>query len=155
MIESDQPNISSSRGTERTFNSLERHLTEKIVAVEASLTSKIDAVESNLTDKIVNVEKFFTAENRAAKEAVTIAMTASEKASQKTEIQADERTQTQTAAYTTMIDAVLKRLDQIDATLAASGGWQRGVGSSLAMIFQIIASLGVIVGLIVIVMQHR
>ena len=135
-------------------SALEKHLTERIQSVETSLTNKIEAVEINLTDKIINVEKFFTAENRAAKEAVTIAMTAEEKAAGKTEIAADERARTQTAAYTTMLDVVVKRLDQIDKTIAASGGWQHGVGSSLATLFQVVSSMGVIVGIIVLILRH-
>ena len=136
-------------------HALEKHLNERITAVEESLTSKINAVESNLTDKIVGVKEFFNAENRAAKEAVTIAMTASKEASQKTELQADERTRTQTASYTILIDGVLKRLDQIDATIAESGGWQHGVGSSLGTLFQVISSMSVIIGLITIYLQHQ
>jgi Flp pilus assembly protein TadB len=138
-----------------TDRALERHLTEKIDAVEISLKGKIDAVETNLTNRIEGVEKFFTAEGKAAKDAVSIAMTAAEKAAQKKEISDDERAKTQTTAYTAMNDAVMKRLDQINNSIAESGGWQHGVGSSLAMLFQIIASVGVIIGLIVIVMQHR
>jgi flagellin-like hook-associated protein FlgL len=134
--------------------SLERHLTDKIGAVEISLTEKIVAVENNLTNRIVGVEKFFTAENRSAKDAVSIAMTAAEKAAQKTEIAADERSRTQTTAYTTMLDGVMKRLDQIDKAIAESGGWQHGVGSSLATTFQIISSIGVAIGIIYILMKH-
>ena len=140
----NQPNNPISRGTERTFNSLEKHLTDKIASVEANLTNKIDAVKSDLTDKILNVEKFFNAETRGQKEAVTIAMTASDRASAKTEDTANERTK-----------EVLKRLDLIDTAIAESGGWNRGVGSSMGTIFQIISSLGVIIGLIVIIMQHH
>ena len=136
-------------------NTLEKHLGDRIDAVEASLTSKIIAVEANLTDRIVSVEKFFTAENRAAKEAVTIAMTASEKAAQKTEIAADERSRTQTASYTAMLDGVMKRLDQIDNSISESGGWQHGVGSSLGTLFQVISSAGVILGLIIIFLEHQ
>jgi hypothetical protein len=134
--------------------SLERHLTEKIGAIEISLKSRIDAVETNLTSRIEGVEKFFTAENKAAKEAVTIAMTASEKAAQKTEINADERARTQTTAYTTMLDGVMKRLDQIDRSIAESGGWKNGVGSSLAIAFQIVSSIGVVLGILFILVKH-
>jgi hypothetical protein len=137
------------------YAALEKHLNDRMDAIDVSLTSKIVAVETNLTDKIIGVKEFFTAENKAAKEAVTIAMTASEKASQKTEVSADDRSRTQTAAYTALIDGVLKRLDTIDTTLATAGGWQHGVGSSLGTIFQFISSLGVIIGLFVVVMQHR
>ena len=127
-----------------TDRALERHLTDKIKDIETSLTSQINAVEANLTNRIVGVERFFTAENKAAKEAVTIAMTASDKANLKTEDAATDRAK-----------EVLKRLDQIDTTLATSGGWQHGVGSSVATLFQVISSLGVIIGLFVVVMQHR
>src|SRR5665811_384609 len=123
---------------------LERHLNERIDAVETSLTSKINAIETNLTDKIVGVKELFTSENRGQKEAVTVAMTASDRANAKTEDAANDRTK-----------EVLKRLDLIDKAIADSGGWSRGVGSSLERIFQIIASLGVIIGLFVVVMQHR
>lgn len=136
------------------YRALEKHLGDRIDAVDASLTDKISAVETNLTDRIVGVEKFFTAENKAAKEAVTIAMTASEKAAQKTEIAADERSRTQTASYTAMLDGVMKRLDQIDKTIAESGGRREGIGSSLVTIFQTISSLGVIIGLIVLFLRH-
>jgi Flp pilus assembly protein TadB len=71
-------------------------------------------------------------------------MTASDKANAKAEDAANDRTK-----------EVLKRLDLIDRAIAASGGWSRGVGSSLGTLFQVIASLGVIVGLIVVVIQHR
>src|ERR1019366_9154468 len=135
-------------------SALEKHLTERIQSVEISLSNKIEAVENNLTDKINNVEKYFTAENKASKEAVTIAMTAAEKAAGKTEIAADERARTQTTAYTTMLDVVVKRLDQIDKTIATTGGWQHGVGASLATIFQVISSFGVIIGIIVLFMRH-
>ena len=137
-----------------SHSTLEKHLGDRIDAVETSLVSKINAVETNLTDRIVGVEKFFTAENRAAKEAVTIAMTASEKAAQKTEIAADERSRTQTASYTAMLDGVMKRLDQIDKTIAESGGRREGIGSSLATIFQTISSFGVIIGLVVLFLRH-
>ena len=137
------------------YRALEKHLGDRIDAVEASLTDKIVAVEANLTDKIVSVEKFFTAENKAAKEAVTIAMTASEKAAQKTEIAADERSRTQTASYTAMLDGVLKRLDQIDKTIAETGGRREGIGSSLGTLFQVISSLSVVIGLITIYLQHQ
>jgi hypothetical protein len=140
--------------TTNAQETFERHLSEKIDAVETSLKSQIGAVETNLTDRIIGVEKFFTAENRAAKDAVSIAMTAAEKAAQKTEVQADERSRNQTASYTTMLDGVMKRLDQIDKTIAESGGWQHGVGASMAVIFQIVSSIGVIVGLIVLFMHH-
>ena len=150
----NQLNHTPSRSTERTFNSLERHLTEKIDGIDTNLTSKIDAVRTELTDKIAGVKEFFTAENRAAKDAVSIAMTAAEKAAQKTEIAADERSRTQTAAYTAMLDGLMKRLDQIDKTIAESGGWQHGVGSSLATIFQVVSSIGVIIGIIFILMRH-
>jgi hypothetical protein len=134
--------------------SLERHLTEKIDAIEVSLKSKIDAVETNLTGRIVGVEKFFTAENKAAKDAVSIAMTATEKAAQKKEISDDERARTQTTSYTAMNDAVMKRLDQITKAIDESGGWKHGVGSSLNIFFQIIASIGVIIGVFYIAMKH-
>jgi hypothetical protein len=137
------------------YRALEKHLGDRIDAVEASLTDKIVAVETNLTDKIVGVEKFFTAENRAQKEAVTIAMTASEKAAQKTEIAADERSRTQTASYTTMLDGVMKRLDMIDKTIAETGGRREGIGSSLGTLFQVISSMSVIIGLITIYLQHQ
>ena len=45
----------------RTFDALEKHLTDKIGGIEANLTGKIDKVESSLIDRIEGVEKFFTA----------------------------------------------------------------------------------------------
>jgi hypothetical protein len=143
--------LPSGRSNDRT---LERHLTAKIDALEVSLKSEIGGVKSDLNNRIEAVEKFFTAENKAAKDAVGIAMTAAKEATGKTEVAADERARTQTASYTAMIDAVMKRLDQIDNSIAASGGWKSGVGSSLATLFQVISSLGVIVGLIVVSLQH-
>jgi hypothetical protein len=142
--ELNQPNNNPLRGTERTFNSLEKHLTDKMNAIETSLTEKIEAVDSKLTDQIIGVKEFFNAENRSSKEAVHIAMEATNKASDKKERADEDRAK-----------EVLKRLDLIDAAISASGGWNKGVGSSMGTVFQIISSLGVIIGLIVIVMQHR
>jgi Tfp pilus assembly protein PilE len=118
-----------------TLESLERHLNDKITSAVA-----------NLTDKIEGVERFFTAENRAAKDAVSIAMTAAEKAAQKAEIAADERTK-----------SITLRLDKMEHTLAAMGGVSRGVGLSATGVVQTIsslASLGAIVSVVVVLLKH-
>src|ERR1039458_6067705 len=64
----------------RSVTALEKHLSEKITSVETSLSGKINLVEANLSTRIDGIEKLFASENRAAKEAVSIAMTAAEKA---------------------------------------------------------------------------
>lgn len=117
-----------------TLESLERHMNDKISSMVA-----------NLTDKIEGVERFFTAENRAAKDAVSIAMTAAEKAAQKAEIAADERTK-----------SITLRLDKMEHTLAAMGGVKQGVGTSIAAVVQVIssiASIAAIISVVVVLMR--
>ena len=141
----DKTQYTPNNGHFRTFDSLEKHLSEKIDSVETSLTGKIESVEASLANRIEGVEKFFTAENKAAKDAVSIAMTAAEKAAQKAENAADERTK-----------SITIRLEKIDQTLAASGGHNTGVSSSTALLFQVIssfASIGAIIGLVVVLVR--
>ena len=73
-------------------------------------------------------------------------MTAAEKASQKAEIAADERTR-----------SIAVRLDKMEQTLATSGGVQQGVGVSVAILFQIIsslASIAAIIGVLMVLSRH-
>jgi hypothetical protein len=73
-------------------------------------------------------------------------MTAAEKASQKAEIAADERTR-----------SIAVRLDKMEQTLSTSSGVSQGVGASAAILFQIIsslASIGAIIGVIMVLVKH-
>ena len=121
----------------RSVTALEKHLSEKITSVETSLSGKINLVEANLSTRIDGIEKLFASENRAAKEAVSIAMTAAEKAGGKSELAADERSR-----------EILLRLDRMEQTLAISGGRAGGVTASTAFLFQIVSSLASVAAII-------
>jgi hypothetical protein len=107
----------------------------------------LESLERYLSDKIDGLEKLFMAESRAAKEAVSIAMTAAEKAAQKAENAAHDRA-----------ESVTGRLDKIENTLSGIGGVSKGVGATTAVIVQIIsslASIGAIIGVVMVLMGHK
>jgi len=117
----------------------------------------LETLKEHLTAKIDGLEKYTTDLSAAAKEAISAAMTASEKAILKAEVSADKRAEASNEIRAAMIDqqkffanreqtefrlgAIDIKLGELERTIAASGGKAQGFSSLAGIISQVIAAV--------------